>query len=116
MLLSPWDRPVPLTILPAYGIDSNAGVVPLALVHSNRLRQEVAAVLGTFFNYRAEPLTGISHPCPPGPGVRQPWSEFPVPWVFIHVPLAYYGEEQARRYAEEREARRPRCCVGEQEE
>ena len=99
--------PAPLNVGQAYGIDPEGGVVPLALVHSNRLRREVAAILGTFFRYPAEPLTGTNQPCPPGPGLREPWSDFPYPWVFVDIPASYYGFWQADAYQRARNAGGP---------
>ena len=93
----------PFSILEAYGLGDTSGVVPISLVHSNRMPQEVAAVLGTMYDYPAEPLAGTGRPCPPGPGLPVPWGgPIAVPWVFVHIPLWYYGQAQSKLYAQAR--------------
>jgi hypothetical protein len=86
------------TIEEAYGLSSTGGVGPLALVHQNRLQPEHAAVIGTIYGYPGEPLTGTSRPCPPGPGLQEPWNCLHSPWIFINTPTDYWGKEQARDY------------------
>jgi len=92
--LSPW------TIEEAYGLCPYSGVAPLALVHMNRLPQPQATILGIFYDYAAEPMSGLARPCPPGPGLPAPWGDFKEPWVVVHVSSLWHGSEQLKRYEE----------------
>ena len=94
----------PFSILEAYGLADYTGVVPIALVHSNRMPQETAATLGTFYDYPGEPLSGTNRPCPPGPGLPERWMEqICDAWIWAHIPLSYYGASQWYKYREARE-------------
>jgi len=78
----------PFTIEEAYGLSSAAGVAPFALVHGNRIPEPQAAILGAFFRYLHEPLSGSDRPCPPGPGLQAPWL-IRRPWKVCHVPQTW---------------------------
>eukprot|EP00972_Heterocapsa_arctica_P060635 8946200-Heterocapsa_arctica.AAC.1 len=76
-----YSRASPFNIEEAYGIAPDSGVVPLCLTHMNRLQPEQATILGVHYDYASEPLSGLSRPCPPGPGLHQRWEDcFPFPW------------------------------------
>eukprot|EP00972_Heterocapsa_arctica_P085065 12534849-Heterocapsa_arctica.AAC.1 len=65
----------------------------------NRLPSEQAAILGVLYDYAAEILSGLARPCPPGPGLHPRWEDcFPFPFIFIHVPDEFYGQEQRNAY------------------
>ena len=41
----------PFTIKEAYGLSTSGGVAPLALVHTNRMPEPHAAIVGEIFGY-----------------------------------------------------------------
>ena len=67
----------------------------MALVHLNRLRGPLAALIGYVWGYPAEDLTGDPAPCPAGPGIKPPIGKFPVPILVVDVPTSRYGEVAA---------------------
>ena len=88
------------TLEQAHGIGGSQGVRSISLVHMNRLRAPLAALVGVVWGYPAEPLTGDVAPCPIGPGVKTPInsSAFPVPLIILNVPVRMYGQEMVRGY------------------
>ena len=98
----------PFTIEEAYGLSTWGGVAPLALVHTNRMPEPQAAVLGEVFGYLSEPLSGTGRPCPPGPGLQSPWiAEIPLPWIVVDVPLEYIGPEYLKEREQAKRTGRP---------